>query len=300
MSECDRYLEMISQLVDDELPEPQKTGLFKHLDSCVNCRRVYDAFNAISLSLGETAVPEDFAEGVMAAVRTQGGHGSSRAKKPGKSPVRYLALAACICLAVLATVRLALPSESMGAAAGEPQPAQFGVAAAPGELDPRAADSEEDGQAADSALPEDGASNKDFIPEEQPAESETPAPANDGVDETAPEVNGASVEQFGADSTGVSLDAEQITSIEISCADGSSTITDSSNISLIAELLSPSGQAQDTTALDEVYCSVSIYYTEGSAELNVYVSGNVLVCEGSEGTVYSAVGSPDQLMDALK
>ena len=120
------------------------------------------------------------------------------------------------------------------------------------------------------------------------------------MDETAPEVNGASVEQFGADSTGVSLDAEQITSIEISCADGSSTITDSSNISLIAELLSPSGQAQDTKTLDEVYCSVSIYYTEGSAELNVYVSGNVLVCEGSEGTVYSAVGSPDQLMDALK
>ena len=94
MSECDRYLEMISQLVDGELPEPQKTELLAHLDGCANCRRVYDAFNAISLSLGETAAPEGFAEGVMAAVRTQGGHGSRRAKKPGKSQVRYMALAA--------------------------------------------------------------------------------------------------------------------------------------------------------------------------------------------------------------
>lgn len=85
MSECDRYLEMISQLVDGELPEPQKTELLAHLDGCANCRRVYDAFSAISLSLGETAAPEGFAEGVMAAVRTQGGHGSRRAKKPERA-----------------------------------------------------------------------------------------------------------------------------------------------------------------------------------------------------------------------
>ena len=46
MSECDRYLEMISQMLDGELPEPQKTELLAHLDGCANCRRVYDAFNA--------------------------------------------------------------------------------------------------------------------------------------------------------------------------------------------------------------------------------------------------------------
>lgn len=147
MSECDRYLEMISQLVDGELPEPQKTELLAHLDGCANCCRVYDAFSAISLSLGETAAPEGFAEGVMAAVRTQGGHGSRRAKKPGKSQVRYMALAACIVLAVLATVRLALPSGKTGAASGEPQAAQFGVAAAPGEIDLR--DTGSDGAAPD-------------------------------------------------------------------------------------------------------------------------------------------------------
>ena len=108
MSECDKYQEMISQMLDGELPEPHKTELVKHLGCCPDCRRVYDAFSAISLSLGETAAPEGFAGDVMAAVRTQGVHGSGRSKAPGKSLARYLALAACLVLAVLATVRLAL------------------------------------------------------------------------------------------------------------------------------------------------------------------------------------------------
>ncbi|MFR3291290.1 MAG: anti-sigma factor family protein [Lachnospiraceae bacterium] len=57
MSECDKYQEMISQMLDGELPEPHKTELVKHLGCCPDCRRVYDAFSAISLSLGETAAP---------------------------------------------------------------------------------------------------------------------------------------------------------------------------------------------------------------------------------------------------
>ena len=105
MSECDKYQEMISQMLDGELPEPHKTELVKHLGCCPDCRRVYDAFSAISLSLGETAAPEGFAGDVMAAVRTQGVHGSGRSKAPGKSLARYLALAACLVLAVLARAR---------------------------------------------------------------------------------------------------------------------------------------------------------------------------------------------------
>ena len=54
MSECDKYQEMISQMLDGELPEPHKTELVKHLGCCPDFRRVYDAFSAISLSLGET------------------------------------------------------------------------------------------------------------------------------------------------------------------------------------------------------------------------------------------------------
>ena len=258
MSECDRYLEMISQLVDGELPEPQKTELLAHLDGCANCRRVYDAFSAISLSLGETAAPEGFAEGVMAAVRTQGGHGSRRAKKPGKSQVRYMALAACIVLAVLATVRLALPSGKSGAASGETSQRENSAA------------EDSSGGAANGVL-------------EQAGKDETPA-----------------VEQFGTSGgSAVQLDAEQITSIEISSPDGDTTLTDGEDISLVAALLSPSGQAPDWKELGKASYSVDINYAGGSETLEVYVSGGSLVCATDGGGAYSAAGSPAEFLDAL-
>ncbi|MGI6026333.1 MAG: anti-sigma factor family protein [Candidatus Scatomorpha sp.] len=294
MSECDRYLEMISQLVDGELPEPQKTELFAHLDGCANCRRVYDAFSAISLSLGETAAPEGFAEGVMAAVRTQGGHGSSRAKKPGKSPVRYMALAACIVLAVLATVRLALPSGSTGAASGEPQAAKFGVAAAPGEIDPRNSDAEADGAAPDTSPAEETARRED-------AEENTSGSAENGSSEATGGDKAPAVEQYGVSGgSAVQLDAAQITSIEIRSPDGDTTLTDGEDISLVAALLSPSGQAADWQELGEASYSVDINYAGSSEKLEVYVSGGSLVCATDGGGAYSAAGSPAEFLDALK
>ena len=88
---------------------------------------------------------------VSAAVKTQGESGASRAKKPGKSWPKYLALAACIALAALTTVRLALPSGSRTADAGGAQPAQFGIAAAPGVVETKDMPAEENG--VDAAMP---------------------------------------------------------------------------------------------------------------------------------------------------
>ena len=51
MKDCGEYQREISLLIDGELSEPQKTGLLRHIGQCRECRRVYDAFNAISLSL---------------------------------------------------------------------------------------------------------------------------------------------------------------------------------------------------------------------------------------------------------
>ena len=55
MSECDRFELLISEYLDGELQEPEKTELESHLRKCSRCRRVCDAFRAISLSLGEEA-----------------------------------------------------------------------------------------------------------------------------------------------------------------------------------------------------------------------------------------------------
>lgn len=75
------------------------------------------------------------------------------------------------------------------------------------------------------------------------------------------------MEQFGASGgSAVQLDAEQITSIEISFPDGDTTVTDEDGIGLIAALLSPSGQAQSWKALGEASYSVDINYAGGSAQ----------------------------------
>ena len=69
MKDCGEYQREISLLIDGELAEPQKTGLLRHIGQCDECRRVYDAFNAISLSLPEEAAPAGFAEDVMSAIK---------------------------------------------------------------------------------------------------------------------------------------------------------------------------------------------------------------------------------------
>lgn len=283
MSECDRYLEMISELVDGELPEPQKAELFEHLESCDYCRRAYDAFSAISLSLGETAAPEGFANGVMAAVRTQGGTGSKRARRPGKSPVRYMALAACLILAVLAAVRLALPSEGNGVVTSDgPQAAQFGMAAAPGELDPR--DLETGGSDQDEEAPQNSLT---VTGESSPAEGVYGQ--DDGV---SPQVydNGLSLLPF---------DADEITSISVNYGQSQSTITDGENILIIASLLSPAGDAQKQQALGEAYCSLGISYADGFSTVDIFLAGDSLVCKLDGEDVYYASGSTAELLDAL-
>ena len=85
MSDCGEYEKLISLYMDGELPEPEKTGLEAHMAECSRCRRLCDAFRAISLSLGEEAAPAGFSSGVMAAVKTQGESGRAGRKSPERA-----------------------------------------------------------------------------------------------------------------------------------------------------------------------------------------------------------------------
>ena len=158
------------------------------------------------------------------------------------------------------------------------QAAQFGVAAAPYEVDPRDA-------AGDEALP----------PADNSAENtESENPAETGV------ADGAAVpELFSQSGEGVlSLDAGSISSIDISAEGLSRTITDEDDILLIASMLSPAGDAQPQ-ALGDVYCSVGLNYDEGSSTLNVYMAEGLLLCETGDGFTYYAAGSPEEFIAAL-
>lgn len=265
MSDCDRFESLISEYVDGELLEPQKTELENHMRQCAHCRRLCDAFRSISLSLGEEAAPAGFAEDVMAAVRTRGESGATRDKKPGKSWPKYLALAACLALAVLTTVRLSLPSGTTGQAPPEAQAAQFGLAAVPKEFDSeRSADSDA-GEITDS-------------------------------------VNDASVSAQDSDGSAYAptpIEApEDIVRLSIS-GELEAVLTDADSIATVAGILSYGDEAASLDTSAEASCQVSVEYDDGFEILSVWISGDELFCASEGGDAYEALGSPAELMDAL-
>lgn len=94
MSDCEKYIEMISAMVDGELTAEQEAELRTHIDQCGECARVYDAFLGISDALSENLItpPKTLAEGVMYKIEMQKKGGSRFAFG------RFTAIAACLAL----------------------------------------------------------------------------------------------------------------------------------------------------------------------------------------------------------
>lgn len=94
MNDCQKYIEMISSMVDGELTAQQEAELRTHIDQCGECARVHDAFVSISDVLDDDLVapPETLAKGIMYKINLQ--------KKGVKRFAfgRYTAIAACIAL----------------------------------------------------------------------------------------------------------------------------------------------------------------------------------------------------------
>ena len=96
MSDCEKYIEMISAMVDGELTAEQEAELRTHIDRCGECARVYDAFLGVSDALAEDLItpPENLAKGIMYKINMQ---------KKGTSRFafgRFTAIAACLALAL--------------------------------------------------------------------------------------------------------------------------------------------------------------------------------------------------------
>ena len=99
MSDCKKYQEMISSLMDGELSESERKALEAHMSGCSDCRSLYTAFLAVSEAVsGEVPpAPAGLHEKIMTGVK-QG------VKKPKRSlMVRlrpYAAAAACLVVIV--------------------------------------------------------------------------------------------------------------------------------------------------------------------------------------------------------
>lgn len=96
---CNEVQTLISAMLDDELSEEERASVQVHIAACPDCKRMYDAFAALSDSLQDLeAPPADFTETVMRSVRA--------AAKP---PIRkrrwiqgFAAMAACLVLILFA------------------------------------------------------------------------------------------------------------------------------------------------------------------------------------------------------
>lgn len=73
MDNCTQMQELISRLLDEELSAAEQSALAKHLESCPECRGLYEAFSAVSDTLREDLAepPESLHENVMAELRRE-------------------------------------------------------------------------------------------------------------------------------------------------------------------------------------------------------------------------------------
>ena len=96
MSECEKYQELISALLDSELSGAESAALAEHLKVCTGCAAMHQAFSTLSKTLSEglEAPPAALHENIMAGVRRESVKHANlpRISKPMKN---ILALAAC-------------------------------------------------------------------------------------------------------------------------------------------------------------------------------------------------------------
>ena len=105
------YEELIGAAADGELTAEEQETLRAHLEQCESCRAFYQAVRAVSgtLAADEPALPENFTENVMRAVRAQAAAPSEQPKKKGviiPMRVKNFATVAAAILIVVGGLRL--------------------------------------------------------------------------------------------------------------------------------------------------------------------------------------------------
>lgn len=113
MSDCERYRELISRMIDEDLSEQERQELASHLSGCRECQTVYRAFSFLDEGLSDLAEepPEELHEEIMASIRRQATaeKNSAVGKKRGVIEVfrnmslgtrRVLTAAACFALVI--------------------------------------------------------------------------------------------------------------------------------------------------------------------------------------------------------
>ena len=104
MSECERFEERISALLDGELSAEEEAELRAHLEQCPDCRAMYEAFAAVGEAVRAQEVPATLHAGIMSKVRDAQKAHHTQGVLIRLRPI----LAAAACLVVLVGTTLAL------------------------------------------------------------------------------------------------------------------------------------------------------------------------------------------------
>ena len=88
---CEYFRALMSQSLDRDLLDAEKEALKEHTRTCSECRRVYGAMSAVSLSLrdDEEEVPDGFSDSVMARIRAyeeERAHEETASGETGEEP----------------------------------------------------------------------------------------------------------------------------------------------------------------------------------------------------------------------
>lgn len=106
MENCEMNIEAISAMLDGELDARQETELRAHIEHCENCKKVYDAFTAISGTLDDDLAepPDMLAKGIMFKIELREKGIKNRRFAFG----RFTVIAACLAVILLGASRFGL------------------------------------------------------------------------------------------------------------------------------------------------------------------------------------------------
>ena len=129
MADCKSYYNLISELQDSELEAAKESELRAHIDSCPECRRIYEAFSGISEALEEelVPVPEALASGIMFKINMENEIKEKQKKRRRWSS--YLTAAACFAMVVFGVAQSGLFGGSKQETASVPMADYYKAAA---------------------------------------------------------------------------------------------------------------------------------------------------------------------------
>lgn len=283
MTECDNYREMISQMLDGELSEPQKTELMTHLAVCEDCARLYDAFAFVSSSIDEGAEPPaSLRANVMNTITAGSAQPVSARKRRAVFP-RLAALAACLAIVVFAAAKTDLLHPIFRAAApqsleGTPEVSMFGARSPEGET-------------ADSTATTQGDTAQEVDGEDANYAAAAPEDEAAAGNEAAPQLT------QGVQAMDVSVIRLFSGEVAEPRREPIMTVTSEEALAAIMELLEFSGDADPAQVSGDPVFVVSVTPVEGDEyTVSVWITDGKLYCvDNRDEMVYVAAGDASDL-----